>query len=93
MSTGGYQYFIHFLDDFSRFFWVYPLKLKSEALAAFNHFNIFVKNQFGKQIKALQTNNGGEYVKIHKLCNELGIQSRFSCPYTSAQNGKAKRKH
>lgn len=52
-----------------------------------------VKNQFGKTIKVLQSNNGGEYVKVHKLCAEIGIQSRYSCPYTSTQNGRAKRKH
>lgn len=30
---------------------------------------------------------------MHQLCNKYGIISRFSCPYTFAQNGRAERKH
>lgn len=93
VSLDGYRYYIHFLDDFSRFVWVYPLKLKSDAYHAFIHFLTFIKTQFGKTLKALQSDNGGEYRKIHALCGSLGIQSRFSCPYTSVQNGRAERKH
>lgn len=89
----GYRYYIHFLDDFSRFVWVYPLKLKSDASAAFEHFLTFVKTQFDKTLKSLQSDNRGEYQKIHKFCHTLGIQSRFSCLYTSAQNGRAELKH
>lgn len=44
-------------------------------------------------IKAVQSDNGGEFVKVHKLCSQLGIESRHSCPYTSAQNGRAERKN
>lgn len=49
----GFIYYILFLDDFSRFIWIYPLKQKSEAYAAFQHFTALVQTQFGKTIKAL----------------------------------------
>lgn len=44
-------------------------------------------------IKALQCDGGGEFKALNKVLQEAGIQLRESCPYTSAQNGKAERKH
>lgn len=82
-----------FLDDFSRFAWIYPLKNKSDVVIAFNHFVALVKNQFKRTITALQSDNGGEFVPIHRLCDQLGIKIRFSCPHTSQQNGRVERKH
>lgn len=86
---------MHFLDDFSRFVWICALKLKSDVVDAFSHFITMVekKKQFGKMVRTLQTDNGREYVKIHKVSNEPGIQSWYSCPYTSAQNRRVGRKH
>lgn len=34
-SSSGNRFYIHFIDDFSRYTWIYPLKSKSEALTAF----------------------------------------------------------
>lgn len=42
-ASDGYRYYVHFLDDFSRFTWIYPLKLKSDTFAAFTHFITLVK--------------------------------------------------
>lgn len=70
-----------------------PLKLKSDTVDAFNHFLNMVKNQFSTSIKNFQSNNGGEYKRLHQICATQGIKSRFSCPYTSPQNGRAERKH
>lgn len=92
-SVDGFRYYVLFLDDYSRFVWLYPLKQKSDTFAAFNHFLNIVQTQFGGRIKAVQSDNGGEYYRIHNLCSQLGIQSRYSCPYTSDQNGRAERKH
>lgn len=89
----GYRYYSLFLDDHSRYLWLYLLKQKSDTVLAFNHLLTVIKTQFGCVIKVVQSNNGGKYTSIHKLCHKLGIQARLSCPYTSAQNGRAKRKH
>lgn len=93
MSTDGYRYYVHFIDDYSRFTWIYPLKLKGDTFAAFSHFLALVKMQFGGTVKMVQSDNGTEYNRVHHLCSQMGIKSRFSCPYTSAQNGRAERKH
>lgn len=67
LSTEGYRYYVLFLDDYNKFTWIYPLKLKSDTLVAFSHFLNVVKIQFSGTIKALQSYNGGEYVRVHKL--------------------------
>ncbi|PNY02796.1 copia protein (gag-int-pol protein), partial [Trifolium pratense] len=93
MSNSGFKYYVHFIDDFSRFTWIYPLKQKSETIHAFTQFKTLVENQFNKRIKIVQCDGGGEYKAVQKLALEAGIQFRMSCPYTSQQNGRAERKH
>ncbi|CAH9137282.1 unnamed protein product [Cuscuta epithymum] len=94
LSSTGHRYYILFLDDFTNFLWIYPLSHKSDAFSKFVHFNTFVQNQFGLSIKTLQCDNGREYNNslFHTYCSNYGISFRFSCPYTSPQNGKAERK-
>ena len=56
MSTsarGGYEYFITFTDDLSRYEYVYLIKHKSESFEKFKEFHNEVQNQLGKTIKAL----------------------------------------
>jgi hypothetical protein len=56
MSTtarGGYQYFITFTDDLSRYGYVYLMKHKSETFEKFKEFQSDVENQRGKKIKTL----------------------------------------
>ena len=40
VSRGDYQYYISFVDDFNMYTWIYPLKLKSEALEVFKLFKL-----------------------------------------------------
>lgn len=60
-SISGIKYYVIFLDQFSHFVWIYPLRQKSEVFSKFLHFSNFVKTQFQKQIKAFKSDNGGEF--------------------------------
>jgi histone deacetylase 1/2 len=93
ISSSGFKYYVHFIDDFSRFTWIYPLKQKSETVQAFIQFKNLVENQFNKKIKTIQCDGGGEYKPVQKIAIDTGMQFRMSCPYTSQQNGRAERKH
>ena len=65
MSTtarGGYEYFITFTDDLSRYGYIYLMKHKSEAFEKFKEFQSEVQNQLGKKIKFLRSDRGGEYM-------------------------------
>lgn len=57
-SVHGNRYYILFLDDFSRYTWIFPLKIKGESVNAFNLFKTQVETQFNSRIKALQCDNG-----------------------------------
>ena len=45
-SFDGYKYFVTFVDDFSRFTWLYLLKAKSEVATVFQDFHHLVHTQF-----------------------------------------------
>ena len=56
MSTsarGGYEYFITFTDDYSRYGYIYLMRHKSESFEKFKEFKTEVKNYQGKSIKSL----------------------------------------
>ena len=61
-ARGGYEYFITFTNDYSRFGYVYLMKRKSEAFEKFKEFRAEVVNQSGKRIKAIRFDRGGEYL-------------------------------
>jgi transposase InsO family protein len=93
-SIGGYKYHVVFIDDLSRFTWIYPLYHKSKVFATFVKFKLLVENQFSTKIKQLKLDGGGEYTSIQFqfFLSQNGIVHRKSCPYTSQQNGLAERK-
>ena len=84
-----------FIYDYSRFCWVYFLKLKSEVFKQLKVWKALVHNQSGKKIKVLRTDNGKECVNknLQQLCEECGIQMKHSTPYTPQQNGVVERKN
>ena len=92
-STEGYRYYVHFIDDFSRYVWMYPLKLKFDTLSTFSYFNNLFERQFDCKIKSVQADWGGEYRSLAPLLAQLGIVFRHPCPHSHQENGKAERKH
>lgn len=93
-STNDSRYYIHFIDAYSKFTWLYLIHKKSRALNCFIHFKTMIENQLGTKIKSLQTDGGKEYVAFSQfLINTNGIVHRVSCPYTHEQNGSVERKH
>ena len=63
ISLKGYEYYVTFIDDFSRKTWIYFLKSKEskEVLQKFKEFKALVESQIGRKIKVLRSHNGGEY--------------------------------
>ena len=95
LSHAHYKYFVTFIDDYSRFTWVYFLHSKSEVFHVFKMFLAYVENQFSTCIKILRSDSGGEYVstEFQNFLQQKGIISQKSCPYTPQQNGLAERKN
>ena len=95
ISHAQYKYFVTFIDDYSRFTWIYFLRSKSEVLQVFQTFIVYVETQFTSVIKVLRSDSGGEYMsnEFQAFLTQKGILSQRSCPYTPQQNGLAERKN
>ena len=84
-----------FIDDCTKFVWVYFLSQKSQVFETFLQFRTMIKSQFQYDIKSLQTDWGGgrEYRNVSKFLHQLGILHRISCPHTQEQNGAIERRN
>ena len=60
-SLNGYEYYVTFIDDYSRKTSIYFLKNKSEVFRKFKEFKALIENHSKIIIKTLRSNNGGEY--------------------------------
>ena len=83
-AGGGYEYFIMFTDDYSRFGYVYLKHRKFDALDTFIEFKKESENQLDKDIKALRFDQSGEYMstQFDSFLKEHGITSQLSAPRT-----------
>ena len=84
MSMSQAKYVLTFIDEFSKFWWVYFLKLKSKFFDHFKVFKALVENQYGRELKILIYDNGGEYFKFYFIiyCEDSGIHMQHSIPHT-----------
>ena len=94
-SINGYRYFLTFIDDCSRYCWIYFMKLKLEFFETLKSFKDLVENSFNKKIKSIKSDGGGEYVKrdFHNFYESEGIRMEHSVPYTPQQNGVVESKN
>lgn len=94
-SLGGSRYFVTFIDDFSRKTWIYFITNKSQVLEKFQHFVHLVETSTGQAVKALQTDNGGEYTSkaFSAFCSSKWISREIPPPYTPERNGVAERRN
>jgi len=94
-SLGGASYFLLFIDDCTRYTWVYFLRKKSDVFEYFKEFKNMAEKQTGKFIKILRSDQGGEYKlgDFIKYCKDHGIVQQFTVPNTPQQNGVAERKN
>ncbi|GJV84943.1 retrotransposon protein, putative, ty1-copia subclass, partial [Tanacetum coccineum] len=86
MSREGANYFITFIDDFSRYGFVYLMKHKHEVFETFKVFQNEVENQLGKKIKAIRSDRGGEY--LTRILNMVPTKKVDRTPY-EIWHGKA----
>jgi hypothetical protein len=90
-SVDGFDSFITFTDDFSRYGYIYPIKERSEALDKFKVFKAEVENHHNIKIKIVRSDCGGEYYGRHtpygqvlepfaRFLQENGIVVQYSMP-------------
>jgi histone deacetylase 1/2 len=86
-TSSGFNYYITFIDAYSRYTWIYLIKSKSEALTIFKQFKNMAELQLGYPLKALQSDWRGEFRPFTKYLTELGITHRLICPHTPPKWG------
>ena len=104
-SWNGQQYFIIFIDDYSRYGYLYLIHEKSQSLDVFENFKVEVENQLSKKIKVVRFDRGGEHYgrydesgeqrprPLAKYLMECGILPQYTMLETPSQNGVAKRQN
>ncbi|KAL1569026.1 hypothetical protein AAHA92_00559 [Salvia divinorum] len=104
-SWNGQQYFISFIDDYSRFGYLYLIHEKSEALDKFKIFKAEVELQLNKSIKKVKSDRGGEYYGRNDgsgeqrqgpfalYLEECGIVPQYTMPGSPSKNGVAERRN
>ena len=104
-SWNGQQYFITFIDNYSRYDYLYLIHEKSQSLDVFKNFKAEVENQLSKKIKNVRSDRGSEYYgrydgsgeqRPRPFANylmECGIVPQYTMSRTPSQNGVAKRRN
>ena len=97
-SFGNEKYFITFIDDFSRYCYIYLLHEKYQAVDALEVYIIEVERQLDKKVKIIRSYRGGEYYGRYdglgqrpspfaKLLEKHGICAQYIVLGTPQQNG------
>jgi len=92
---GRSRSYVSFIDDHTRYCWVYLLKHHSKFFEIYAAFRALIKTQHSAVIKCFRCDLGGEYTS-NKFCQMLALDGTIhqtSCTDTSEQNGVAERKH
>ena len=104
-SWNGQQYFISFINDYSRYGYLYLIHEKSQSLDVFKSYKVEVENQLNKRIKAIRSDRGGEYYGRYdgsgeqrsgpfaRFLEECGIVPQYTMPGSHSMNGVAERRN
>lgn len=94
-TQGKHKFFLTLVDDHSRHTWIFLLVHKSEAYSVVQEFYKYAKNQFGKSIKIMRSDNALELSdqNFTKFFRDFGILHQTSCSQKPQQNARVERKH
>jgi transposase InsO family protein len=103
-SFGKEKYFIAFIDDFSRYDYIYLLHEKSQTVNALEVYIIEVERQLERKVKIIRSDRCGEYYGKYcelgqcpdpfaKLLEKHGICAQYTMPGTPQQNGVTERRN
>ena len=94
-STLGFQYFVTFIDDYSRCTLLFLMKNRAELYSIFQKFYAEILTQFNISIHVLCSDNAKEYffAPFISFMSQHGILHQSSCAHTTQQNGVVERKN
>ena len=91
----GKKYILVVVDGFSRFTWVFFLRLKSEAPEEMINFIKQIELKLKRPVRRIRSDNGLEFKNntLDSFLKDKGIEHNFSAPYTPQQNGVVERRN
>jgi len=57
-SYSGFKFYVSFVDAFSRYTWIFPIKTKTETTSLFQNFKSSIELQLNTKIKSVQSDWG-----------------------------------
>lgn len=93
LSKGGCRYWVSFIDNFSRYAWVFPIPKKSDVFATFVKWKTQVERETERELKCARDDKGGEYQAsdFRRLFEREGIQRQRTATAPPQQHGIAER--
>ena len=90
-TQSGSRYFVIFVDDFSRYTWIYLFKNRYELYQIYRNFTKMIETRFSKPIKVFRSDNAQEYkaYEFTSIIHQFGTVPHSSCVGTPQQNGRA----
>jgi len=87
-SFGKSNYYVTFIDDCTRYAWIYPIHAKSDTIKVFTSFINARHTQDNATIKRFKTDNGGAYLNAAMLIllDKQGIVHDLSPAYSHESN-------
>ena len=94
-ARGGYEYYVTFIDDYSRYGSIYLMHQKFETFDKFKEFHTEAEKQLGKSLKVLRSDHDDEYMDFEftDYLIENGIVSQVTALGTPPQNRVAERRN
>ncbi|GJZ49373.1 putative RNA-directed DNA polymerase [Tanacetum coccineum] len=103
-GIGSHKSFISFIDDYSRYKYLFLINEKSKSLNMFKTFKAKVENQLDRKIKVVRSDRGGKYYGRHidvgqapgsffDFCKDHKIINQYTMSGTPQQNGVAERRN
>lgn len=88
------MYCVFLVDEFYRKFWIFFLRKKDEVFSKFVEFKALAEKETGQILKALRSDNGGEYVSFtfKVFCAKEGIIRELITTHNPQQNVVDERK-
>ena len=74
-STAKHKYYVIFFDEFSRKCWIFFMQNKDQTFSKFCEFKALAEKELGKKVKALRSDNGGEYIsnEFKNFCSTSNV--------------------